>query len=165
MNYKKYLLIGIPVLFLVGCLFHYLYEWSGNNVLIGFISPTNESIWEHLKTVLLPMTSYWAIYLLINPNIQKNKWFFSLFISLISAMLAIICFYYTYTGALGIESLALDIFSLFLGITIGHLLGNHFYTYSSDIPSFISISLLVIIFITFFIFTILPPALPIFQTN
>ena len=164
MNHKKYLLIGVPTLFLIGCLFHYLYEWSGNNTLIGLISPTNESIWEHLKTVLIPMTCYWAIYPLINQSVQKNKWFFSLFISLISTMLTIVCFYYTYTGAFGIESLALDIFSLFLGISVGHYLGNHFYTYGPNVPVIISTTLISILFIIFSIFTQNPPNLPIFQS-
>lgn len=164
MNYKKYLTIGIPILFIIGSIFHFIYQWSGNNILIGFISPINESIWEHLKLVLIPMTIYWLIYPLINPDIQKNKWYFSLLISLISSILTIICFHYTYTGVFAIESLILDIFSLLLGITIGHLLGVHIFKYGLAIPSFISLTLILALFIIFLIFTINPPHFPIFQT-
>jgi len=163
MNYKKYLLIGIPILFIIGSLFHYIYEWSGNNFLIGLISPVNESIWEHLKLVLLPMTLYWLIYPYFNKSISTEKWLFSLIISLITSMLTIVAFYYTYTGVFGIESLILDIFSLFLGLTVGHPIGIHFYTYGFSIPKIISLTLLLLVFITFIIFTITPPNLPIFM--
>lgn len=163
MNYKKYLLTGIPILFIIGSIFHFIYEWSGNNILIGFISPKNESIWEHLKLAIIPMTIYWLIYPLINSNIPKNKWLFSLLISILSSILTITTFYYTYTGALGIHSLILDIFSLLLGIAIGHLLGIHVFKYGPSIPLFISLTLIFALFIIFSIFTITPPNFPIFQ--
>jgi len=163
MNYKKYLLIGIPILFIIGSIFHYIYEWSGSNLIIGLISPVNESIWEHLKLVLLPMTVYWLIYIPLSQNLNKEKWILSLFISIITAMLTIISFYYTYTGVFGIESLILDIFSLFLGITIGQLLGSHFYTYGFSIPKIFSIIAIITLFVIFAQFTITPPNLPIFK--
>lgn len=163
MNYKKYLIMGIPILFAIGSIFHFIYEWSGNNFLVGLIAPINESIWEHLKLVLLPMILYWTFYSLITPSINKEKWYFSLFISIITAMLTIVSFYYVYTGAFGIESLVLDIFSLALGISVGHLLGAHFYKYGFSVPIFISLSLLVILFTIFATFTITPPNLPIFM--
>ena len=163
MKYKKYLIIGIPILFIIGSIFHYIYEWSGNNFLVGLISPVNESIFEHLKLVILPMTVYWLIYPYFNKNIQKEKWFFSLIISIITAMLTIVSFYYTYTGALGIESLILDMFSLLLGLTVAHLIGSHFYTYGFSIPKWLSLALFIVIFTLFITFTIAPPNLPIFH--
>jgi len=162
MNAKKYLTIGIPILFIIGSIFHFIYEWSGNNILISFISPINESIWEHLKLILIPMTAYWLIYLVITPAISKNKWLFSLLISLISAMLTIVFLYYTYTGAFGIESLIIDISLLLFGIIIGHLIGIHIYKYGPNIKSFISLSLIILLFIIFLVFTITPPNFPIF---
>ena len=163
MNYKKYLLIGIPILFIIGSLFHFIYEWSGNNILVSFISPINESIWEHLKIAFFPMTIYWLIYLLINPAIEKDKWLFSLLISALSAMFTITSLYYTYTGALGIESLLIDASLLLVGITIGHLMGIHLFKYGPTIPSFISLTIILSILILFLIFTLAPPSLPIFQ--
>ena len=164
MKYKKYLIIGIPILFIIGSIFHFIYEWSGNNFFIGLISPINESIWEHLKLVLLPMTTYWLIYIPLSKNTNQEKWFFSLFLSLITSMLTIISFYYTYTGVFGIESLILDMFSLLLGISIGHLIGIHYYTYGKAIPKYLSISLIIILFIIFISFTLAPPNLPIFKS-
>jgi len=163
MCYKKYLIIGIPILFVIGSIFHYIYEWSGNNILVGLISPVNESIWEHLKLTLLPMVAYWLLYIPISKNLNIEKWTFSLLLAILTSMLTIISFYYAYTGVFGIDSLILDIFSLFLGITAGQLLGSHFYTYGFSIPKLISILALITLFVIFAQFTISPPNLPIFK--
>lgn len=162
MNYKKYLLIGIPIIFIVGSIFHFIYDWSGNNFLVGLISPVNESIWEHLKLAFFPMAIYWISYLFINKEISKGKWLLSLFISIITAMLTVVSFYYVYTGAFGFESLILDMFSLLLGVAIGQLIGSHFYTYGFDVPTLIPKILLIGLFIVFVLFTISPPNFPIF---
>ena len=164
MNYKKYLLIGIPILFIVGSIFHFLYELSGSNILIGLITPINESIWEHLKLLFTPMTIYWIVYLFINPDISHGRWLFSLFVAIIFAMLTVVSFYYVYTGAFEFESLILDIFSLLLGLTVGQLIGSHFYTYGFDVPIIVSKALIIILFVLFIIFTFFPPSLPIFQS-
>lgn len=164
MNYKKYLLIGIPILFIAGSLFHFIYEWSGNNFIVSLIFPINESIWEHLKLALLPITLYWLAYPHLISEVSKGRWYFSTFISIIFAMLTIVAFYYTYTGAFGFESLILDMFSLLLGLTVGQLIGSHFYTYGFDIPIYVSKILLIFLFVIFILFTMYPPNLPIFQS-
>ena len=33
----------------VGTLLHFVYEWSGENVLVAAFSAVNESTWEHMK--------------------------------------------------------------------------------------------------------------------
>ena len=40
---------------ILGTLLHFLYEWTGYNYLVGFISPVNESTWEHLKLLFFPV--------------------------------------------------------------------------------------------------------------
>ena len=40
---------------LLGSLNHFIYEWSGENVVAGLLFATNESVWEHIKLALLPM--------------------------------------------------------------------------------------------------------------
>jgi len=165
MNYKKYLFIGIPILFIVGSIFHFIYEWSGNNFIIGLIAPINESIWEHLKLAFFPLVAYWIFYFTINKEVSKGRWLLSLFIAIITSMLTVVSFYYVYTGAFGFESLILDMFSLLIGLTVGQLIGSHFYTYGFDIPTIVPKILLVGLFIVFTLFTIYPPNLPVFISS
>ena len=49
-----FLLFGILFTSVLGILLHYTYEWSGRNLLVAFLAPTNESYFEHLKLLLTP---------------------------------------------------------------------------------------------------------------
>ncbi len=164
MKYKKYILLSIPILFVIGSLFHMIYEWSGENILIGFIAPINESIWEHTKLVLVPTFIYYLIvYILKNNNLNKNKWFTACLLAIISSILVIPLIYYFYTGAFGVESLIFDIIILLIAITIGSLIAIHYYKYSNkSLPSIFSILAIILIIAIYIIFTLYIPNLPIF---
>ena len=38
-----------------GTLLHFLFDWTGGNVLAAVFSAVNESIWEHMKLLFCPM--------------------------------------------------------------------------------------------------------------
>ena len=42
----------------LGVLLHFLYEWSGGNTLAAAFSAVNESTWEHMKLLLIPVLFY-----------------------------------------------------------------------------------------------------------
>lgn len=162
--YKLYFLLSIPFIVLLATLFHYIYELSNNSLLVGIFSPVNESIWEHLKLSVYP-TIIWYIlsYCIFNKIILDNKkWFCACTISIVLSSFIVIIFYYTYTGALGIHSLVLDIFSLILGVTIGQYIAFKSYgNYDlSNFNIFFVVFLLTIFLFTLFTFS--PPKLPLF---
>ena len=159
-------LLGIPIISLLGSLMHFAYDLSEKSILVGIFAPVNESIWEHLKLSVYP-TFLWYILgsLLFEDKISVYNWFTCCTISVITSTIVIVSFYYTYTGALGIHSLFLDIFSLFLGILIAQCLSLHIYNYA-DITKFgfyLSILISLLIFIGFTKFTFSPPKSPIFM--
>ena len=165
---EKWIILGIPVLFILGYFMHIIYDLTGQITLVGMLTPVNESLWEHLKMVLLPMIGWWGFYYYINREkyeINKDKWFFALVIALISSILTILAFYYIYTQAFGIELLALDIFDLLLSVAVGQFLGLHMYKYSKGIKVQISIGILLLLVIVFVIFTFSPPHIPLFQDS
>lgn len=165
---EKWILIGIPILFLIGSLMHFLYDFTGNNVIIGTIAPVNESVWEHLKMVLLPVILWWTIYYFaageIN-NIDKNKWFTGALVALLIALITIPLLFYFYTNTFGVELLPVNILILFLALLFGQLAGLHFYKYSEGINSITSISILILIVFIFILFTFYPPHLPLFRDS
>ena len=58
MKYRKFrieLIVGMIVVALLGWLLHYVYHWTGNAFLVGLFVPVNESVWEHMKLVYVPM--------------------------------------------------------------------------------------------------------------
>ncbi|EKQ51708.1 MULTISPECIES: DUF6512 family protein [unclassified Clostridium] len=163
---ESWFLIGVPIMFLLGSLFHFAFEWSGKSIIVGIFTPVNESIWEHLKLSTYP-TFIWYIsgFLLFQNKINYYKWSICCVISVIVSAVVITCFYYTYTGALGIHSLLLDIFSLFLGLFIAQCLSLHLYKYMkiTIFDYYISSLIGLLIILCFTLFTFFPPKLPIFM--
>ena len=49
-----YMLFGMVFTFFFGVLLHFVYGWSRNSLLVAFIAPTNESLFEHLKLLMTP---------------------------------------------------------------------------------------------------------------
>lgn len=49
------LVIGLAAVVALGFIMHFVYRWSGNALLVGLFAPVNESAWEHMKLVYLPM--------------------------------------------------------------------------------------------------------------
>ncbi len=56
--YKRYVVIGFFVVGILGTLFHFVYDWSGQLWLVGLFVPVNESTWEHMKLLFIPMLIY-----------------------------------------------------------------------------------------------------------
>lgn len=168
---RIWILWGIPILFIIGTIMHFVYEWSGNSVVVGIFAPINESLWEHLKMVFWPMLIWWfigyCILITTSSTISTVKWFISCAIAELASPIVILFFYFTYTSALGIESLILDVFSLFLGIAVGQGLALHVYKYAkpSRFYLYIAIIILILLAITFTLFTFSPPHTPLFMDS
>lgn len=76
----KYFWLGIPILFLAGSLFHFLYALSGEMFAVGMFAPVNESIFEHTKLFPLPATIWYGlIYLLRKEKINADPWYTAAF--------------------------------------------------------------------------------------
>ena len=163
----KWILYSVPFLFIIGSLFHFAYYFTGKNIIVGFFTPINESIWEHIKLILTPLLLWWILYYVFNHkkyNINKDRWFNATFFSIITGIILVPALYYLYIGALGIESLVIDVLILFFSILFAQLVGYHFYKHLKGINYLAPIILLIIIVTIFMIFTVSPPDFPIFKS-
>ena len=165
---EKSNLLGIPVIFIFGSLFHFLYAWSGRSAIVGAIAAVNESVWEHQKLILIPMIGWWTLYFLFRKGsnqIDPQRWFTALLVSLIVSILVIPFAYYFYTGSLGVHLLVIDILIFLLAVAVGQYLGMHFYRHSEGLPINVSIVTIVLIVLLFIAFTFAPPHLPWFKES
>lgn len=55
-----FMLLGMVFTFVLGVLLHFVYQWSGRSLLVAFVAPTNESLFEHLKLLMTPYL-LWAL--------------------------------------------------------------------------------------------------------
>ncbi len=134
---KRYAIIGIFFVLITGTLAHFLYDWSGNNYIVGLFTPINESIWEHMKL---------------------------LFFGIIIGTLLIPIFFYAYTSILGKDTFILDIGTFILSIIIAFWL-SYKLTLSCKLETYTLLlcGLICILFISFMIFTYNPPETRIFK--
>lgn len=167
---RLWILAGIPVLFLAAGPMHFVYDWSGNSLMVGLFAPVNKSVWEHQKLFFWPMLVWWLSYYSIigkKKGISAAQWCVPLALSEIGCLVVILSFFYTYTGAFCIESLLLDIVSLLLGLAAGQVLALHVYqrveirVYWLYFPVF----LLTFMAAAFVIFTFYPPRIPLFEVQ
>lgn len=105
---KKYSWIAAAVTSVMGTLFHFVYEFSGNNNFVGMFAAVNESTWEHLKLLLTPAFLVGIVEWFIYGKNYKN-FFPALFISILAGMFAITAAFYTYTGIIGQNFMIADI--------------------------------------------------------
>ena len=105
---KHYIIGGAVFVLVVGTLTHFLYEWTGNNFVVGLFTPVNESVWEHMKLVFFP--TLLCSFLLITKFGKEYPCMTSAccFGILLGACL-VPALYYIYTGITGRDILILDL--------------------------------------------------------
>ena len=96
-------MIGFVCTGVGGTLLHFLYDWTGQNPVVGAFSAVNESIWEHMKLLFFPMLIFSFIEFFVIGKEYSNFWCVKL-LGAVLGILTIPTLYYTYTGALGVQA-------------------------------------------------------------
>lgn len=114
----KFEIISAIFMLVVGTLLHFTFGWSNNNPLIGTFSAVNESTWEHLKLLFFPMLITTIIgYFYIGKDV--TNFLCAKTCGIITAILFVVVFFYTYTGVIGKNFAILDIGSFFVAVVLG----------------------------------------------
>lgn len=113
---KIFCLVGCLFCVILGSVSHFFYTWSGNNALVGFFFPSNESTWEHLKMILFPF----GLYFLVGSFFIKNTSFAAAVgFSVSVACMTIITVFYGYTCILQKDVLWIDIVLFLVAVVLG----------------------------------------------
>lgn len=160
---KYYTIIGIIFVLITGTLAHFVYDWSCQNILVGFFFPVNESTWEHMKLIFFPMLFYTFC---INKKMKSaNPCVTSSFLlGILIGTILIPVIFYAYSGILGYNLLALDLLTFAVSVLTGFWVAYraaaacNFAAYESTLK--IAIFLMAI---AFFYFTYFPPDIAIFE--
>lgn len=159
---RNYQIFSIFFTFILGTLLHFTYKLSGENQFVAIFSSINESVWEHLKLLYFPMLLTTIIgYFYIGKNIPN--FLCSKSIGIIVAMLFTVIFFYTYTGIWGKNIAIIDIASFFIATILGEATSYLLIINKFKCNNKIAILILVIIFISFVVFTFKTPQIGIFK--
>ena len=159
---KRYSIIGAIFVLIVGTISHFLYEWTGNNFLVGLFTPINESIWEHMKLFFFPMLFY-SFIMTTKLNTEYPCLTSALPMGILIGTALIPVIFYTYTGVLGKDIFLLDIATFVLIVIIAFYI-VHKLSLSCKLQNhFILLNCLVIILIIcFLLYTYYPPEIGLF---
>ena len=161
-NIRNYQIFSIIFTFILGTLLHFTYKLSGNNGLVAIFSAINESVWEHLKLLFFPMLLTTIIgYFYFGKRL--SNFLCSKTIGIVVAMMFTVIFFYTYTGILGTNIAIIDIASFFIATIIGEVTSYLLIINKFNCNNKIAIPILVIIFISFVVFTFKTPQIGIFK--
>lgn len=161
-NLRNYQIISAIFVCILGTLLHFTYQLSGENQLVASFSAINESVWEHLKLLFFPMLLSTIIgYFCIGKN--TNNFLCGKTLGIITSMLFIVIFFYTYTGIIGKSIVFVDIASFFVAVILGEYIAYKLITKKFKCNNMIGIGILVILLVCFIVFTYFPPNLGIFK--
>lgn len=153
---------GIFIVIILGSLWHFVYQWTGKNYMIGFFFPVNESTWEHMKLCFFPMLLY-SLYMNQKLKAQYPCITSSLLFGILIGSFSIPVLFYTYSGILGFHIFFLDMATFIASILLAFLSIYKFST-SNKLASHnrLLIILVMLLFICFFLFTYSPPNIGLF---
>ena len=147
-----------------GTLLHFLFDWTGGNVVAALFSAVNESIWEHLKLLFYPMIAV-AIteYFFWGKNVE-SFWCIKLIGILLGLVLTPVV-YYTYTGILGVNADWFNITLFFLAALAVYWVETKLLQRGISCPvgEKSAVLLILLITLTFTFFTFAPPEIPFFR--
>lgn len=112
-------ILSIIVIFLLGNLAHFIYDWTNGNKILGLFTAVNESTWEHVKIAITPTLLWGLIDGFIygeNPNYFPAK-----LASLLILTFFIPIVFYSYTRLSKKPILPLDIATFLIGITLAQV--------------------------------------------
>ena len=154
---------GFAVAGLVGTLLHFLYEWTGESVLVAPFSGVNESTFEHMKLLFWPTFAFSIIESRYFYD-REDFWCVKLRGILLGLSLIPIIFY-TYNGAIGKSPDWVNIAIFFVSAAIEFIYETRQFNNKSLIcknPK-VPIGILLSIALLFIVFTFLTPEIGIFK--
>ncbi len=160
MKTKLYGILRFILVCGLGVVSHFLYDLLGQNIIIGFFTPVNESTWEHLKLVFFPML---FVTILETIFFKKNLKEFipARTFGILSGMAFIVVAFYTIWGVIGSIVDFINIALYFIGVLFAF--ATEKLLSSKKLPDLcICIAILISVIMLFIIFTLHSPGVGIF---
>ena len=163
-KFKILEITGIPVIFLLATLLHFVYDFTDGSTLSILFGAVNESVWEHVKIFAVGYV-FWSLVELLWVKPPFKKFVTAKTIALYFLSLAIIVFFYGYNLFIKEPILWLDISSSFVFVVLSQYISYRLITNENDIKDYFTVALmmLMLFFLMFFSFTAFPPKIDLFR--
>ena len=155
--------VGFAAVTFGGTLLHFLYDWTGGNLLAAPFSGVNESTWEHMKLLFWPL---FVFALVQRPSFREQKSFWCVKLAEILLGLTLIpVLFYTYNGVFGKSPDWVNIAIFYITAALVFLFER--WAFSHDRLKCrhprLALAAICLIGVLFVAFTFAPPEIPLFQ--
>ena len=162
--------IGWVVIFGLGNLFHFMYDWIQWKP-IGWLFPINESMWEHTKLSFWSgLFFYIAEYFILRK--KYNKIIVGRTEGLFAGIIVMLSFYYTIEGAFGVAGWGLSIGTYVLSTIVQQLVGffiinmdKEFEAKNQKILDIVSLVFVGVLIVVMILFTYIQAEIPLFYDD
>ncbi len=158
-------IIAIIFSIVCGTLFHFVYQWTGENKIIAAFVPVNESVWEHLKLAFYPMLiAAIAEYFVINKSV--NNYIEAKTIGIFTAIIFIVVTFFTYSGIIGGNLMIVDIVIFVLSIILGEYVAYELMTRKNESDArskTLAIAIILFLMFSFILYTYNAPQVNLFK--
>lgn len=148
-----------------GTALHFLYQWSGESVAAAPFAAVNESVWEHMKLLFWPMQLWAGAERAVLGGYSRGFWPAKALGTLLGLAL-IPALYYTYTGALDVSVMWVDIAIFFVAAAAAFLAETRMLARDWRCRGGARASALVLLLLlsaAFVLCTFVPPRFPLFR--
>ena len=158
-------LIAIIFSVICGTIFHFVYQWTGENKIVAAFVPINESVWEHLKLAFYPMliaaiVEYFVIGKFVNNYIEAKT------IGIFTAIAFIVVTFFTYSGIIGGSLIVIDILIFVLSIILGEYVAYKLMTRENESDTktkTLAIFIILFLMFSFILYTYNAPQVNLFR--
>ncbi len=154
---------GFALVTFGGTILHFLYDWTGESLLVAPFSGVNESTWEHMKLLYWPLFLFSSIQRLFLKE-QKNYWCVKL-AEILLGLLLIPVLFYTYNGVFGKSPDWINIAIFYISAALVFIF--EWWAFKKDrLPCrnpWLAFAALCLIGVLFVVFTFAPPQIPLFR--
>ncbi len=156
--------VGFVFVGIAGVLLHFLFDWTGENVVAALFSPVNESIWEHTKLLFFPMLVIAVVQKRFMEGEYQSFWCIKL-IGMLLGIAMIPVLYYTINGVLGSTpdwvNIAIFFIAAAASCSIEYRLFRQSFIYCRYPEK--AVLILCLIAVTYAVLTFIPPQIPLFR--
>ncbi len=154
--------LGFVSVLICGTLLHFLYVWTDSKF-VALFSAVNESTWEHMKLVFFPMFVFSVAENFLIGKSFKSFWCIKLQ-SIILSLVLVPMLFYTLNGVFGTTPGWANIGIFIVSVAVGFLYEFNELEWGCSVKGFSKLSLFVlfVIMLLFFVFTFYAPNIPIF---
>lgn len=157
-------MIGFVFTAILGTILHFVFDWTGGNVVAALFSAVNESIWEHMKLLYYPVLLFAVVEYRLRGREYPGFWCVKL-IGQVAGLLLIPIVYYTYTGVLGVEADWFNITIFFLAAGFSFWLESRLLARNWECGLYpkLALALILMISVLFTVLTFYSPEIPLFR--